>query len=247
MSLIDTVSHRPYPLPQRNWVMSQTWHDLLFAHWPLPAEQLRQLVPPALELDTFDNLAWVGIVPFHMSGIKLRRMPALPYVSRFAELNVRTYVIQNGKPGVFFFCLDAASPVAVEVARRWYNLPYFQARMKVASRGQVIQYSSERTDRRGHPARFEAEYGPDGPVFAAQPGSLEHWLTERYCLYTSDSQDRIKRGDIHHLSWPLQPASASIRLNSMASAHGIELPASPPLLHFSRRLDILAWTPVRSG
>ena len=126
---LTETAHRPWPLPTGPWIMSQSWHDLLFAHWPIDASHLRPLIPAALEIDKFQGEAWIGVVPFRMSGVRLRATPALPTLSAFPELNVRTYVTHGGKPGVWFFSLDAANAIAVSVARAWFHLPYFNARM----------------------------------------------------------------------------------------------------------------------
>jgi uncharacterized protein len=160
--------------------MQQTWNDLLFAHWPVAPERLRQLIPPILPLDTFNGQCWLAITPFHMTGVRGRWMPLVPGTSRFPELNVRTYVNFGGKPGVFFFSLDAASRLAVWGARVAYHLPYFYARMKVNEENAWIRYGSSRN----HNAEFRGTYRPIGPIQLRQPGTLEHWLTERYCLYT---------------------------------------------------------------
>jgi uncharacterized protein YqjF (DUF2071 family) len=221
--------------------MSQTWHDLLFAHWPLPPERLRSLVPPSLPLDTFGGVAWLGVVPFRMSGVTLRAVPALPGLSAFPELNVRTYVTVDDKPGVLFFSLDAASRLAVEAARLGYRLPYFHAAMSVAAEGDGIRYASRRLDRRGAPAELRARYAPVAAVYRSAAGSLEHFLTERYCLYAPASEGRLYWAEIHHAPWPLQRAEASLEMNTMVTAQGIELPADPPLLHFARRLDVVVW------
>src|ERR1700758_2464987 len=127
--LLKSTSHRPWSLPSGSWIMMQTWHDLLFAHWPIRQEQLRPLVPPQLPLDTFDGQCWVGVVPFWMSGVRARGVPPLPGLARFPELNVRTYVAYKDKPGVYFFSLDAANFPAVWAARTFFHLPYFYARM----------------------------------------------------------------------------------------------------------------------
>lgn len=230
--------------PSGPWIMLQRWHDLLFAHWPLSPEALRPLLPAGLPLDTYDGQAWLGVVPFRMTGIRVRGAPAAPWLSAFAELNVRTYVVRDGRPGVFFFSLDAANPVAVALARRWYHLPYFRARMACTAGGRTIHYRSLRTHRDAPAARFVAHYRPDGPPLAAVAGSLADWLTARFCLYTAGGSGRLYRADIDHQPWPLQPAVADIRVNTMTAGHGIALPETPPLLHFSRRLDVTVW-PLR--
>jgi len=218
--------------------MHQVWHDLLFAHWPVDACDVRARVPAALDVDLFDGQAWISVVPFRMSGIRPRFLPALPWLSAFAELNVRTYVVRDGKAGVFFFSLDAANPVAVRIARRVFHLPYFDAKMSIEYDGDWIEYRSTRTHRGALRAEFSARYRPTGPVFRVAPGSLEEWLSERYCLYADDRRGRIWRTEIHHAPWPVQPAECEIHVNSMTA-----LPAVEPLLQFSRRLGIVAWMP----
>jgi uncharacterized protein YqjF (DUF2071 family) len=220
--------------------MTQSWHDLLFAHWPLDPDVLRRIVPSSLPLDVFDGRAWIGVIPFHMTNVGPRGVPSPPGVSAFPELNVRTYVTINGKPGVYFFSLDAASTLAVIGARAVFRLPYYRAMMTVHAGPQRVSYESVRKS--GAPsAEFFASYGPVGPSVAAQPGTLEHFLTERYCLYTLARSGKPRRLDIHHLPWPLQAADAHIAVNTMAAAAGITLPATAPLLHFAKRLDVLAW------
>jgi len=234
---LESVAHRPWPVPAGPWVMVQVWHDLLFAHWPIAFESLRPLVPPQLHLDMFDGKCWVGVVPFWMSGVRGRGMPAIPGLSRFPELNVRTYVTYRDKPGVYFFSLDAGSHMAVWGARALYHLPYFYADMKVENVRDAIEYDSSRLVAQ---AEFRGRYGPIAPVERRQPGSLEHWLTERYCLYTVH-RDTVYRGEIHHAPWQVQDASAKIGANSMASAAGIILPDINPLLHFAKHQDVLIW------
>jgi uncharacterized protein len=220
--------------------MAQTWHDLLFAHWPVEPGKLRRLVPSQLPLDVCDNECWVAIAPFHMSHIHVRGLPPMPGFSRFPELNVRTYVTLGEKPGVYFFSLDVTNLAAVWAARALYRLPYFHAHMSVHRNQGNISYSSERRQGR---AAFQATYAPAGAIELRSPNSLEAWLTERYCLYTV-ARGRVYRADIHHQPWPLENARAEIASNTMAQAAGIELPAIPPLLHFSRKLEVLVW-PLR--
>ena len=224
--------------------MKQTWHDLLFAHWPLPPDQVRPLIPQELHLDVFDGHAWVGVIPFWMSDIRAHGLPPLPGLSRFPELNVRTYVTHGGKSGVYFFSLDAANGPAVWAARRFFHLPYFAAAMSSREQDGMIHYTSWRKrKRRGMSAEFRGTYQPIGPVRQSEKNSLEYFLTERYCLYTTHA-GAAYRCDIHHTPWPLQDAQAKIELNTMATAAGIHLPTTAPLLHFARRLDVLIW-PLR--
>jgi hypothetical protein len=221
--------------------MAQTWHDLLFMHWPVAPDALRPMLPPGLTLDTWEGAAWVGVVPFRMSGIRARANMPFRGLSAFPELNVRTYVTRGDKPGVWFFSLDADHRAGVEFARRAFHLPYLKATMSCLPEGESIRYACDRTDRRAQPGAFHGTYGPTGPVYASAPGTHEHWLTERYCLYAADRRNRIYRAEIHHAPWPLQPAAANILTNTLAVADGITLPDSAPLLHFARRLDVLAW------
>ena len=220
--------------------MGQTWEDLLFAHWRVDADALRPLVPEALRLQTYDGAAWLGVTPFRITGLRLRGTLPLPRVSKFLELNVRTYVTAGGKPGIWFFSLDASSQLAVEAARRTYKLPYFRARISVARRDGWIEFDSSRADSRSTPRVFSAHYRPAGEEFAAEPGSLEEFLAERYCLYAVDERGRLYRAEIHHAPWPLQPAEARIELNTMAP-EGIELPDEQPLLHFAGVQDVVIW------
>ncbi len=220
--------------------MAQTWHDLLFAHWPIDPRDLRPLVPPRLPLDLCQGRCWIGVVPFWMSHIHARFVPPLPGLSRFPELNVRTYVTLEGKPGVYFFSLDAANLPAVWAARTFYRLPYFYARMSAGTQNDWVAYESRR-HREG--AEFRGRYRPTGPVKLRAPGTLEHWLSERYCLYTV-ADDGVYRAEIHHEQWPLQDAEAELEINTVAAAAGIPPLQGAPLLHFSRRLEVLIW-PLR--
>ena len=216
--------------------MGQTWEDLLFAHWRVPVDALRALVPPELEVETYDGSAWLGLVPFRITGLRARGMLPLPGASSFLEVNVRTCVrAADGKPGVWFISLDASSRLAVEAARRLYQLPYFHARMSAVHRGEWIDYESARTSETGRV--FSGRYRPAGAVFTAEPGSLEWFLVERYCLYATDGSGALHRADIHHPPWPLQPAEAEVDLTSLSP---IELDGDPFCL-VSRRLDTVVW------
>lgn len=240
-AILEETAHRPWPMPDSPWLMTQTWHDLLFAHWPLDAAVLRRHVPDAFELDLYEGQAWLAIVPFRMSNVAPRGVPALPWISAFPELNVRTYVRIGERAGVYFFSLDASNPVAVGLARLLVHLPYFTASMQCEERNGWIQYRSERTSTAAPPAKLLARYRPIGPVEPPISGTLEHFLTERYCLFTTDSAGRAYTLDIHHPPWPLQHAEGELHENTMAQASSLTLPSSPPLLHFARRQDMVAW------
>jgi uncharacterized protein YqjF (DUF2071 family) len=240
------VAHRPWPLPRERWVMGQRWSNLLFIHRQAKIDAVRALVPPALTLDLHDGIAWVSVTPFYLSHLRPRGIPPLPWVSEFPELNVRTYVTYGGKPGVYFFSLDAGSAWAVYGARMLYHLPYFRASMSVReARDGTLHYRSRRMHRGAPPAELSARYRPAGAVTHSKPGSLDHWLTERYCLYALDTARRVHRAEIHHHPWPLQPAEAELERDTMAAAAGLALPTEPARLSFSRRLDVVVWAPQR--
>ncbi len=236
------LDHRPWPLPKAAWTWRQSWRDLLFAHWPIDLKALRPLVPEDLSIQEFQGTAWIAVVPFRMTGVMRRPLPDLPWISAFPELNVRTYVEREGRPGVWFLSLDATNPLAVWAARRFFHLPYHLADMTLADDGRRIDYRSNRAG-----ARFEGSYLPTSEVYRAAPGSLEHWLTERYCLYARDPAGRLWRNEVHHAPWPLQKAEADLRVNTMLSPHGLALTGPPGLLHFARRIDVVVWSGERVG
>ena len=248
--VLTTVAHRPFPLPDRPWTMTQRWNDLLFAHWPIPAETMRPLIPPNLELDLFDGHAWAGVVPFWMDRIRARvpgrTAASVPFARGFPELNLRTYVRSKitGRAGVFFFSLDAASPLAVAGARVLFHLPYFVADMERKTAGDgTVRYKSRRL-LTSIPANFQANYrGLGRPALKepSRPGSIEYFLTERYCLFTL-RRGKVLVGNIHHRPWPLEAAEIEIRVNTLPGAHGLTLPVRPPLLHFSKSLEVYIWS-----
>jgi uncharacterized protein YqjF (DUF2071 family) len=246
--ILSITSHRPYPLPPGRWRMTQRWNDLLFAHWPIPVDKMAPLVPAGLEVDTFDGYAWVGVVPFWIDQARTRavgeRCITVPGTATFCELNLRTYVRSSatGLHGVYFFALDAASALAVIGARTLFHLPYFLASMhqQIDPDG-TVEYSSKRL-LTGRSIRFKARYRGLGRVAGpSRPGTLEYFLTERYCLLTQH-EGKVQVAHIHHLPWPLEPAEAEISLNELPAAHGIVLPDSPPMLHFARKLDVYIWS-----
>lgn len=229
------VDHRPWPLPERRWIMGQTWESLLFAHWRVSVEELRPHVPDGLEIEQHDGSAWLGLTPFRVSGLRSRGTVPLPGVSAFNELNVRTYVRTSAeKPGIWFFSLDATSRLAVRAARSQYKLPYFDARMTIDRADGWTDVECARLDERGRV--FSGRYRPAGDAFTAEPGSLEWFLAERYCLYAA-AGDRLYRADIHHGPWVLRPAEAEIELTSIAP---FEL-RGEPLCHVAERQDVVIW------
>jgi len=244
-SILFATAHRPWPAPMAPWIMTQRWNDLLFLHYSFAPETVRALVPEVLTLDTYQQRAWVSVTPFWINHLRPPGVPSVPWFSHFNEINVRTYVSHGGKPGVYFFSLDASNLSAVWGARVFYRLPYWQASMKVKGKGGAkIQYASKR-QHGPKPAELLCSYGPVSPrMFHARPGTLEHFLTERYCLYAV-ARKRLYRGEIHHLPWELQEATVAVEQNTMAQTAGLQLPAEPELAYFSRELKVLFWAPER--
>jgi uncharacterized protein len=231
--VMDDVAHRPWPVPSSPWANAQSWIDLAFLHWRVDADEVRKLVGRSVELDTFDGEAWLGVTPFLLSDFRLRGMPPVPRLSTFPELNVRTYVTRDDKPGIWFFSLDAASTIAVEGAKRLYRLPYHRAQMSCRRAGDHVHYESARAG-----AAFSGNYRGTGALFQAEPGTLEYFLAERYCLYTEDG-GRGYRANIHHPPWDLQYGDASIDLNTMPP---LPLADDEPHVMFSPRQDVVIWS-----
>ena len=228
---LEQTAHRPWPLPERAWTMAQSWEELLFAHYRADTRSLRPHLPSALEPEEHDGSAWVSLTPFRATGTRMRGTLPLPRLSSYLELNCRTYVRDaNGRSGVWFFSLDASARWAVEAARRLYRLPYHQARMSFAGG----TFESSRIGADG--VAFSARYAGVGPIRTAEPGSLDHFLTERYCLYAENGR---KRADIHHAPWPLQEAEGKVELQTVAP---LRLDGEP-LLRYAGRLDVLIWSP----
>lgn len=214
--------------------MGQTWEELLFAHWQVPIEALRAHLPPELEVDTYDGAAYLGITPFRVTNVRLRGLLPVPLVSSFTELNCRTYVTHGGdRPGIWFFSLDASSRLAVEAARRLYKLPYFQARMSPRQGFASSRVGAER------PHVWESRHAPTG-VGIPEGATLERFLAERYCLYTTDERGALHRADIHHPPWPLQGATAEIRANTIPP-DGLAVAGEPHLM-YSALQDVLIWS-----
>jgi len=241
--MIDRLA--PSVRPSQPAVMWQKWRDLLFVHWPIEPEALRPLIAPQLELDLFDGKAYVGLVPFRMTGIRPVGLPAVVGLSSFLETNVRTYVrLTDCDPGVWFFNLEAASAIAVQLARRLFYLPYHYARMflehePTARPGEPssILYAGTRHWPGPLPASYAIRARPEGPVVPATPESLEHFLVERYILYTVQ-KSQLYQGRVHHTPYPLQSATLLSLDETLMAAAGIDRPVTPPLTHFARGVDV---------
>ena len=240
------TSHRPRPLPSGRWTMTQRWNDLLFAHWPVPAAHMAPLLPEGLQVDTFQGSAWLGVVPFWLDRIKIRGVPPIPGARSFPDLNLRTYVRDefNGSRGMYCFSMDASNLLAVAAARAFYHLPYYWSEMRLEHRSEreFSFYSRRRFS--SSPVIFKARYrglGPTRKLAENRSGTLEHFLTERYCLFTRNRDGQPVRANIHHVPWPLEEAEAEIERNDLAEAIGIELPDQKPVLYYSRRLAVYVW------
>lgn len=240
-SLPDTA-HRPWPLPVLPWIMFQSWRQLLFIHWRVPADDLRPLVPRELELEEYDGSAWVAMTPFRLTDLRPRLMPPLPAISEFLEMNLRTYVRHGGKSGIYFFTLEASSRFAVAAARTTYRLPYHHARMSIHEDDGWTRYTSEHVGTPDH--ALECRWRPHGRAFVPEPRTLEHFLTERYALFTVLRRGRVLRGEIHHAPWRLQTAEVEIDRNTLLACYGIHPPEQAPLAHYSERQDTYVWPPI---
>lgn len=240
------TSERPRPLPPGRWAATERWNDLLYAHWPVAASSIAPLVPDGLQVDTFQGTAWLGVVPFWIDRIKIRGVPPIPGALRFPELNLRTYVRdqQTGTPGMYFFSLEANNLLVVGLGRACYRLPYHWAEMSLEQRTEreFVFYSRRRFASR--PVQFRARYrglGPTSKLAECHSGTLEHFLMERSCLFTSNRAGQTFRANLHHVAGPLEEAEADIERNDLAAAVGVELPDEEPVLHYSRRLAVYLW------
>ena len=244
--LTNRIQHRlDDPLPELPWIMFQRWDTLLFIHWPVPVESVKPLVPPQMEIDTYEGQAWLTLIPFRMVNVHLRDLPPVPGFSTFPEINLRLYIRVNDQPGITFFCIDADEPLAVWVASHVFNLPYLQAKMKFKRRGNVFHIESHRPASAAAPAAdFKGSYWPIGEPFEPKEGTLEYFLLERYTLFNPGPGGMIYRGNIHHLPWIVQQAEAKIETNNILQASGIELPNTDPILHFSEGTDTILWPVV---
>ena len=232
---LSQTDHRPWAIPNGPWIMQQEWLDLLFLHWEIDPNALRPLIPKELELDTYSGKAWLAVVPFSMQGVTPRGAPKIRALSDFPEINIRTYVIKDGKPGVWFFSLDVPHRLPVWIARTFFHLPYFRAKMQVAQKGNRTHYHSQYQGR-----TFSATYQGREPI-NAKPGSFEIWATERYCLYAQSKSGKLYRGEVQHPRWPLQKAEYEIETNTMLGA--FPTGQMHPSALYSKQLPVVVWWP----
>lgn len=244
---MKNIDHRPWPPPKQPWVLAQSWHDALFAFWPMPVSTLRPFIPSAFQIDTFEGQTWLGIVSYRMNHVRLRGIPALPWISAFPELYVRTCVTMDNKPGTFFLSVDASDAFGVAIARKWFHLPNYQAKMSLRMEKDRVHFSSQRFNPEDPPAVFIGSYKPTGDPMIPQRGSLAYWLMERYCFYMVDSGQKLYRTEMHHAPWPLQPAEATFDMNTMITPFGIRFPETAPTLYFVKQQNIMVWWPREVG
>lgn len=227
------TDHRPWPLPDAKWILKQQWANLLFLHWPIEVSEIRGLIPEELEIDTFDGVAWLAVVPFDMKGVTKRGWPAPKVFCDFPEINVRTYVKIGGKPGVWFFSLDITSALGVWVARTFFNLPYYKAKIEVEVSDKEISYYHQRPG-----MLFDATYSP-GEFATFEPDSFETWSTERYSLYSQSKSGSLFRGEVQHPKWPLQHAELTMRANTLLDE--FKVGERHPSVLFSKSLDVVVY------
>ncbi|MBO2010509.1 YqjF family protein [Hymenobacter negativus] len=233
------LRERPEGIP----LLRQQWSELLFLHWPVPAALLQPHLPPRLQVDTHDGMAWLAVVPFQMSKVRTRVTPEVPGTNAFLELNVRTYVHLDGVPGVWFFSLDATSALAVWTARTFFHLPYLRATMRMDTPSPNLrQFMAERTHGGAPPATFRATWKIGAPLPPSEPGSLAFFLTERYCLYASNkAQTKLYRGRVAHTPWPLSTAQLLHYESNLVEGHGLATPTVPPLVHTGGAVSVELW------
>lgn len=241
MNNMGYTGHRPYVLPSRPWIMRQVWQNFIFVHWPVSMESIRALVPSCLEIDTFDRQAWIGIYTFRTQGLYLRGFPSLSLFSPFYGINLRTYVTYKGKPGVYFIHLNSTHWTALRIARAWYRLNYFHAKIRFSNDGEYLVYDGIIQSHKGTSSTYHIRFSPESMVYYPQREKLDYFLTERYCLYSVDSKDHLYCAEIHHSPWPLQKANAEILNNSLTKFYNLQLTNQKPVFHFSKGVDVLIW------
>ncbi|EKN71035.1 hypothetical protein BABA_02632 [Neobacillus bataviensis LMG 21833] len=241
MNILNDSGHRSWPLPSKYWIIRQSWRNLLFLHWPIPLEKLRPHIPSSLQIDTFNSYAWVGVILFVIEGIYPRGISSVSLTSKFPEVNVRTYVTYDGKPGIYFLSIDVENWASLRIAKRWYRLPYHSAQISFRKEGQAFHMHSIRKGNANTPISFKGKYVPVAKVYFPKEGTLDHWLTERYCLYSSNNGVNIYCGEINHRSWPLQNVETEIYHNTLFTPYQFELSDEKPIVHFSKGLDTIFW------
>ncbi|CAA6691456.1 MULTISPECIES: YqjF family protein [unclassified Lentimonas] len=235
---LRAAGHRPWPLPECGWQWRQSWVDLGFLHYRVPAAAVESRLPAGVTVQEYDGSAWLGVVPFRMHDVMWRSFPAMPLFSSFGELNVRTYVEVDGKPGVWFFSLDAQSWPVVFGGCLLYHLPYHNAKVLHQCVAGGFDFSSRRLS---DGVTFEGTFRPRGDVFYATAGTFEHWATERYCFYSATRSGAVLRLEVHHAPWPLQRMEAEMDASALLASVGFTLEEDQPRCHFSTGVDVVSY------
>ena len=233
----EQIDHRPWPLPDEKWQWRQSWYDLCFIHYRIDLSELRSLIPKDLEIQEFEGSAWISIVPFRMFDVSRGKLPSIYPMRSFPELNLRTYVSYQGKPGVWFFSLDADCWPIVWGGQKIFGLPYHKAKMRLTREANEIHFTSQRNS-----VKFEANYEAVGEPFQAQPASFEHWIAERYCLYSLAPRG-LTRVEVHHKAWPLYSAKVAIKRNDLFSAMNLKVTDESPRINVSPGVDVVSYKP----
>ncbi|MCJ7842651.1 DUF2071 domain-containing protein [Lederbergia sp. NSJ-179] len=232
------TNQRPFPLPESRWLMTQTWNHLLFCHWPIDEKVIQPLIPPEFELDKFAGKAWLGVIPFQVTDMRIRGLPKPPYLHTYLELNIRTYVTYKGTPGIYFLALDADKWSAVWGGKIGALLPYRKANMEMQERKNRIHFQSKPLDPSQKERTLSIQYQPISESYSPTTDSLEYWLFERYCFFIL-FKNRVFRGDIHHNHWKVSQAVAKIDQPFFFTLFQNRHDA--PLFHYTRKKQAFMW------
>jgi hypothetical protein len=225
-------------LTSKTWIMKQKWNHVLFLHWPISPVHLRPLVPGALQIDTYDGKAWLGMIIFEMGGIYPRRFPGLSLTLPFSEINVRTYVTYKGEPGIYFLSIDVNNWASLQIAKRWYHLPYHPAKVSIRKSGKSLSFEGIR---KKEPLKVKGSYTPRRDVYMSRADQLDYWFTERYRLFSTDALSNLYTAAIDHPPWPLQQADVSFEKNTLFSPFPFKLAEDTPIAHYSHGVQTNFW------
>ncbi|MBS4202106.1 DUF2071 domain-containing protein [Bacillus sp. FJAT-49732] len=241
MYVLQETNHRPYPIPSKKWIMRQKWSNVFFMHWPIQPELLQPYIPSSIEVDTYDGFAWLGVIIFNIDGIYLRGFPPVSFRPAFPEINLRTYVKCDNKPGIYFLSLDVDDWTSYTLAKRWLNVPYHPAKISIQKNVDTFHYESLRMGSSNTPIVCKGSFTPQSNIFHPNSDTIDHWLSERYCFFSNDQRSNMYCLDIHHHPWPLQKADAVIKKNDLFKPFSFHLEDEKPILHFSQGVEALIW------
>jgi len=233
-ALLNYISHRPWALPKGRWNYYQEWNNSLFLHWKVPTSELTNLVPKGISVDTFNGESWISLVAFTMERIRPRNLPSVSMISDFHEINIRTYVSNNNKSGVYFLSIEAEKQISCFVARLLSGLPYTKTSIHVDTNGNSHKYSSSNVTKGFH---LDTNFTIGERI--TDKSELDNWLTERYALYL-DVGKKVFRYETHHKPWNLNMVTIS-GLKTNYKIRNISLDRKPDLIHFSNGVKVVAW------